>query len=73
MASMQQGQYDQMIENTVGSFSGHVQVQAPGYLDEPTLDHSLEMTPQLLQTLAQNPHVGAVIPRIDSYALAGGS
>lgn len=73
MASMQQGQYDQMIENTVGSFSGHVQVQAPGYLDEPTLDHSLEMTPQLLQTLAQNPHVGAVIPRIDSYALAGGA
>lgn len=72
MASMQQGQYDQMIENTVGSFTGHLQVQAPGYLNEPTLDHSLEVTPQLLQTLAENPNVRAVVPRIDSYALAGG-
>ncbi|HBQ58304.1 MAG TPA: ABC transporter permease, partial [Balneolaceae bacterium] len=29
MSSMQQGQYDQMIENTVGSFTGHLQVQHP--------------------------------------------
>ena len=72
MASMQQGQYDQMIENTVGAFSGHIQVQAPEYLDEPTLDHSLELTQELVQTLKENPDVETVIPRIDSYALAGG-
>ena len=72
MSSMQEGQYDQMIENTVGSFSGHIQIQAPYYFDEPSIDHSLEMTSELQKTLENDPAIEAIIPRIDSYALAGG-
>ncbi len=72
MSSMQQGQYDQMIDNSVGSFTGHIQIQAPDYFDEPMLDHSLEIDDQLLITISEVNNVEAVIPRIDSYALAGG-
>jgi ABC-type lipoprotein release transport system permease subunit len=72
MASMQQGQYDQMIDNTVGSFTGHIQVQAPGYFDKPSLDNSLELNDSLIDATRNHPEILAVIPRIDSYALAGG-
>lgn len=72
MSSMQQGQYDQMIDNSVGSFTGHIQIQAPDYFDEPMLDHSLEIDDELLASISDVKNVRAVIPRIDSYALAGG-
>lgn len=72
MSSMQQGQYDQMIDNTVGSFSGHLQVQHPDYFEESTLDNSLEVNEELLNKLNDHPKIQSVIPRIDSYALAAG-
>jgi putative ABC transport system permease protein len=34
MISLQFGMYDLMIDNTLKSFSGHLQVQAPGYKDD---------------------------------------
>lgn len=72
MSSMQQGQYDQMIDNTVGSFSGHLQVQHPEYFEESTLDNSLEINEELISKLNDHPKIQHVIPRIDSYALAAG-
>ncbi|MAO65197.1 MAG: transporter [Balneola sp.] len=72
MSSMQQGQYDQMIENTVGSFTGHLQVQHPDYFEESTLDNSLQVNQELLNTLNDHPKIKSVIPRIDSYALSAG-
>ncbi len=72
MAAMQQGQYTQMIDNTVGSFSGHIQVQAPGYQDEPTLENSLEVDTSLLHQLSENQDILAIVPRIESFALAAG-
>ncbi|MDR9419659.1 ABC transporter permease [Gracilimonas sp.] len=73
MSSMQQGQYDQMIDNTVGSFSGHLQVQDPGYFEESTLDNSLRVDDELLKLLQDHPKIQSTIPRIDSYALAAGA
>ncbi|MBD3616623.1 MAG: ABC transporter permease [Gracilimonas sp.] len=72
MSSMQQGQYDQMIDNTVGSFSGHIQVQHPDYFNESTLDNSFEVNQQLLSRIQDHPEVKTVIPRLYSYALAAG-
>jgi ABC-type lipoprotein release transport system permease subunit len=72
MSSMQQGQYDQMIDNTVGSFSGHLQVQHPNYFEESTLDNSLEVNDELFDKLKDHTEIKSVIPRIDSYALAAG-
>lgn len=72
MSSMQEGQYDQMINNTVGTYTGHLQIQDPGYHNEPTLDNSLLFDSVLTQTISQDPDMYSVIPRIESYGLAGG-
>jgi len=72
MNSMQLGQYDQMIDNSVGKFSGHIQVQDTSYLDEPTLDHSIEWSTEIEERLSATSGVEHVIPRIDTYALAAG-
>ena len=37
MISLQFGSYDMMIENSLKAFSGHVQVSAKGYSDEPIM------------------------------------
>ena len=34
MISLQFGMYGLMIDNTLQAFTGHLQVQAPGYIDE---------------------------------------
>jgi ABC-type lipoprotein release transport system permease subunit len=72
MSSMQEGQYAQMIDNTVGTFSGHLQVQKKGYHDKPTLDNSFEADSSILSNIASRKEVAGVIPRLDSYVLAAG-
>lgn len=73
MSSMQQGQYDQMIENTVGSNTGHLQIHAQGYWEEPTLNNSFVIDSTLLNNLEKHPGVASVVPRLDSYTLAAGT
>jgi len=70
--SMQRGQYDMMIDISAGQFSGHLQLQADGYLDEPTLDNSMELTDELIRVVELEPGVKAVVPRLNSFALAAG-
>lgn len=72
MGSMQYGSYDQMIDNSVGSFVGHLQVQHPEYLDEPTLDNSFAAYTSWLSQIIALDGITAAIPRIDAYALAAG-
>ncbi|MDZ7771292.1 MAG: FtsX-like permease family protein [Balneolaceae bacterium] len=68
--STQEGQYDNMIENTVGKYIGHIQVHARGFWDEPTLENSMAMSDTLHHTLASTPGVISVVPRLESYALS---
>lgn len=72
VGSMQQGQYDQMIENSVGRFTGHLQIQALGYQDEPILEHSLEADSATLAKWAGMPGVAAVVPRLETFLLLAG-
>jgi ABC-type lipoprotein release transport system permease subunit len=37
MISLQLGSYRMMIDNSLGTFTGHFQIQAPGYNEEPKL------------------------------------
>lgn len=71
--STQEGQYDNMLENTVGTFSGYIQIHKKGYQDNPTLDNSLAATDSLYQIVKSQKAVNAIIPRIESYALAATS
>lgn len=68
--STQEGQYDNMIENTIGTFTGYIQIHQDGYWDDPTLDNSMLYSDSLERVLRETERVTAVVPRIESYALA---
>ena len=70
--SMQMGQYDQILDNTVGMFAGHMQIQHELFKEEPTLDNSFESDAAFLDELGEIEGIRGVIPRLDSYALAAG-
>lgn len=70
MGAMQKGSYEQMIQNSVGSFVGHAQIQHELFIDEPSLDNGFELRQELIRSLERVGGIKAVIPRIDSYALA---
>ncbi|MFH5883266.1 ABC transporter permease [Halalkalibaculum sp. DA3122] len=71
--SSQEGQYDNMIESTVGTFTGYIQVHANGYWDEQTLNNSFVLSDSLQQQVRQVESVTTIAPRIESYALAATS
>jgi putative ABC transport system permease protein len=72
VGSMQQGQYDQMIENSVGRFTGHLQIQGARYLEEPILDNGFPADAADLAMIAARPGVAAVVPRLETYLLLAG-
>lgn len=72
MRSMQEGQYTDMIENTVGTFTGYIQIHADGYWDDKTLDNTFIAADSVYQKIEQQESVQHVVPRLDSFALAAG-
>lgn len=72
MRSMQEGQYDIMIESTVGSFTGYIQVHQQGYWNDQTLENSFVSSDSLIQRIEQVNSVVEAVPRIQTYALAAG-
>lgn len=72
MRSMQEGQYSDMIENTVGTFTGYVQIHGQGYWDDKTLDNSFSASDSIRRMIEGVVAVQAMVPRIESFALAAG-
>lgn len=72
MRSMQEGQYTDMIENTVGTFTGYIQVHADGYWDDKTLDNTFIATDSVYAKIEEEESVQVVVPRLESFALAAG-
>jgi ABC-type lipoprotein release transport system permease subunit len=66
----QEGQYNNMVESTVGTFTGYIQIHKAGYWDESTLNNSFSPTDSLYNTIQNMDEISAIIPRIESYALA---
>lgn len=72
MRSMQEGQYTDMIENTVGTFTGYIQIHADGYWDDKTLDNTFVAADSVYQKVEREETIQHVVPRLDSFALAAG-
>jgi len=70
MISLQFGMYRMMIDNTLQAFTGHMQVQAPGYKD----DHKMRQSIPAIESLAADLHSGlaldTVAARAAGFALA---
>lgn len=63
------GTFGQLIDSVVGGYSGHLQVHASGYWDEPSLELLMADDAALKGTLESIEGVAAVVPRLESFML----
>jgi len=70
MMSFQFGMYDLMIENTLKIFTGHVQVQAPGYLDDKKMRQTVKDVVPLAESLRAALQSDRIAARSITFALA---
>ena len=72
MLSFQFGAYEDMIDSSVRLSTGHLQVQASGYLDRPEMRKVVPKPQLLLDMLGNQPEVQAVAVRSETFGLAAG-
>ena len=70
MRSMQLGSYERMIENAARFYTGYIQIHQKGYWDEKIIDNSFVYDESLIELVESNAGVEAVVPRVESFALA---
>ncbi|HSN52711.1 MAG TPA: FtsX-like permease family protein [Woeseiaceae bacterium] len=70
MISLQFGMYRLMIENSLETFTGHLQVQAQGYIDEQKIRQTIPDVGALAQDLRQELGSDDVAARATAFALA---
>jgi len=70
MRSMQFGSYEMMKRDAVRNSSGYIQIQAPGYWEDKTIDNTFESSDELYQKVSKAENVSDIIPRLESFALA---
>jgi ABC-type lipoprotein release transport system permease subunit len=69
MRSMQLGSYKMMIESSVKSSTGYIQIHKKGYWDDKTIDNTFETSEELQEEVLSNPNVTRAIPRLEAFAL----
>lgn len=70
MRSFQLGTYGYMIEQSIESYTGYLQLQNPDYYDDPSIDNSFGYNQQLIEKIRSHQNVKSIAPRIESFALA---
>ena len=69
MISIQFGMYELMIDNTLQAFTGHLQVQAPGYKDDLKMRQVVPDANTLAKKLRQELGLEAISVRSSAFAL----
>ena len=66
MTALMRGMVDQMIDDAISTLSGHVQIHAEGYLDDPSVEHTIPAAGDnmVLLGLLNSPQVSAWSQRI---------
>src|SRR5210317_1092776 len=57
MTALMRGMVDQMIDSSIKTLSGHIQIHAPGYRDDPSIEHlipTVNLMPDLNKLLASD-------------------
>ncbi|MAW84375.1 MAG: transporter, partial [Crocinitomicaceae bacterium] len=70
MRSLQLGMYDNMIQNIVGSYSGHIQIHSNGYWEEQTIDNAFEYNESLIEKIESNKGIDHTTKRLQSGCLS---
>jgi len=68
--SLQFGSYDMMIDNGLQTFSGHIQLQHPAYLDQPKMRYTLTDIVEHAQQLRDELGLQSISARASGFALA---
>ncbi len=69
MISIQFGMYQVLIENNLKIFTGHLQIQASGYNDEPRMHKSLPNITSLADSVRRQLNSSLVAARAEGFAL----
>lgn len=64
------GGHDKMIENTMKIFTGFVQVHKEGFQEDPDIEKSYEMTPDITGAIISCPWIKSYTPRLQFGGLA---
>ncbi|MFC2111887.1 ABC transporter permease [Bacteroidota bacterium] len=70
MRSMQVGSYGHMADGIVEAYTGSMQIHRYGYWNDQTLDNTFEFLPEIAKEIESLDNIKAVIPRLESFALA---
>ncbi|MCF8357238.1 MAG: FtsX-like permease family protein [Prolixibacteraceae bacterium] len=70
MRSFQLGTYGYMIEQSIESYTGYLQIQNPDYFDDPTIDNSFNISDEMIDRVKNHENIKAVAPRVETFALA---
>ncbi|MEE4256773.1 MAG: ABC transporter permease [Bacteroidales bacterium] len=68
MRSMQLGSYDAMERNTIKNTTGYIQIHAPGYWDDKTINNIFS-DDGISGEIEELPNVTLSVPRLESFAL----
>jgi ABC-type lipoprotein release transport system permease subunit len=69
MISLQFGMYGLMIDNTLQAFTGHLQIQAPGYIDDQKIRQTVDDIVPLASTLRDHFESDSIAARATAFAL----
>ncbi len=70
MRSMQHGTYNLMEKDAIRNSTGFIQVHAPGYWEDKTIDNTFVNSHKLITEVNAVGNISQVIPRLESFALA---
>ena len=70
MMSLQFGMYGLMIDNSLKAFTGHLQIQAPGYVDDEKMRQTVPDIVSLAQSIRKQPGSDFVGARARAFVLA---
>jgi ABC-type lipoprotein release transport system permease subunit len=70
MSSQQEGVWEQMIDNTLRTQAGHIEIHGTGYWDDKIVDNFMTMDTATIARISRLDHVDNVAPRVETFALA---
>ena len=68
--SLQTGLFDNLIQITIQSYTGHIQIHKKGYWDDRTIDNTLVYNDSLTSVVNRLKNVETTVPRLEYFALA---
>ena len=70
LTSLQEGSFQNMVDNMVKFTTGYIQVQHVDYFDNKTINNSFESSSELTDLLDSQEKITIYTPRLESFALA---